>query len=343
MDEDIISPHILDNTETTFDLTLRPDTLAQYFVNGKIKPELYRNLQIFLQAAQEREEALEHVLFFGPPGLGKTTLAYILGKELGCTVKVTSGPAIERAGDLISILTNLQDKDILFIDEIHRLNKVIEETMYPAMENFEVDIMLGRGPSARSVRLTLPKITIVGATTRVGNMSAPLRDRFGMHYRLEFYEPHELVYIIQRSAQLLSIDLTKDALTQIALRSRGTPRIANRLLRRVRDFAQVKGHKTITDSIVHEALQLLEIDQSGLTLQDRKLLELIIDKFQGGPVGVETIAAALNEDKETLEEVTEPFLLQNGFIKRTLRGREITQKGRQHIGREKDSKQEPFL
>ena len=329
---EIVTPKTIDTDDTQFDLTLRPESLEEYFGKGNIKPDLFKNLQIFLHAARDRGEALEHVLFFGPPGLGKTTLAYILAKELNSSVKITSGPAIERAGDLVSILTNLKDRDILFIDEIHRLNKVIEETMYPAMENYEVDIILGKGPSARSIRLELPKVTIVGATTKIGNMSAPLRDRFGMHYRLEFYEPAELSHIVRRAANLLSINITKSASVKIAERSRGTPRIANRLLRRVRDFAQIHDHGEINEDVVQEALELLQIDSYGLTSQDRTFLSLIANSFAGGPVGIETLAAAMSEDKGTLEDVVEPFLLQSGLIQRTPRGRELTQLGHKHIG-----------
>jgi len=328
--DDIITPETIDAEETTYDLTLRPETIDEYFFQGKIKPDLYENLKIFLHAARDRNEALEHVLFFGPPGLGKTTLAYVLAKELNSTVKVTSGPAIERAGDLVSILTNLKDRDILFIDEIHRLNKVIEETMYPAMENYVIDIVLGKGPSARSVRLNLPKVTIVGATTKIGNMSAPLRDRFGMHYRLEFYQPDELTVIVDRAARMLNMELTQEASAQIARRSRGTPRIANRLLRRVRDFAQVHKHEHISAAVVNDALAMLQIDEEGLTAQDRAYLSVLGEKFNGGPVGLETVATALSEDAGTIEDVVEPYLMQCGLIRRTPRGRELTESGRKH-------------
>lgn len=328
--DDIITPETIDSEETTYDLTLRPETIDEYFFHGKIKSDLYENLKIFLHAARDRNEALEHVLFFGPPGLGKTTLAYVLAKELNSTVKVTSGPAIERAGDLVSILTNLKDRDILFIDEIHRLNKVIEETMYPAMENYVIDIVLGKGPSARSVRLNLPKVTIVGATTKIGNMSAPLRDRFGMHYRLEFYQPDELTVIVERAAKMLNMALTKEASAQIARRSRGTPRIANRLLRRVRDFAQVHEREHISAEVVHDALTMLQIDEEGLTAQDREYLRVLGEKFSGGPVGLETMATSLSEDAGTIEDVVEPYLMQCGLIRRTPRGRELTESGRKY-------------
>jgi len=325
---DTIFPESLDSEESTYDLTLRPETIDEYFFNGKIKAEFYENLKVFLHAARDRNEALEHVLFFGPPGLGKTTLAYVLAKELNSTVKVTSGPAIERAGDLVSILTNLKDRDILFIDEIHRLNKVIEETMYPAMENYVIDIVLGKGPSARSVRLNLPKVTIVGATTKIGSMSAPLRDRFGMHYRLEFYQPQELTIIVSRTARMLHMSLDEEASEQIARRSRGTPRIANRLLRRVRDFAQIYGKEHISADVVNDALTMLQIDENGLTAQDRAYLQVLGEKFNGGPVGLETMATALSEDVSTVEDVIEPFLMQCGFISRTPRGRALTEAGK---------------
>lgn len=327
---DAILPENLDLEESTYDLTLRPETIDEYFFNGQIKSEFYENLKVFLHAARDRNEALEHVLFFGPPGLGKTTLAYVLAKELNSTVKVTSGPAIERAGDLVSILTNLKDRDILFIDEIHRLNKVIEETMYPAMENYVIDIVLGKGPSARSVRLNLPKVTIVGATTKIGSMSAPLRDRFGMHYRLEFYQPEELTIIVSRTAKMLHMSLDEAASAQIARRSRGTPRIANRLLRRVRDFAQIFGKEHISADVVNDALAMLQIDENGLTAQDRAYLHILGEKFNSGPVGLETIATALSEDVGTVEDVVEPFLMQCGLIRRTPRGRELTEEGKKY-------------
>lgn len=331
MDE-FTNPHSINETEATFDLTFRPDSIDEYFMEGRVKPDFYESLRVFLHAARDRNEALEHVLFFGPPGLGKTTLAYILAKELQSEVKITSGPAIERAGDLISILTNLKDRDILFIDEIHRLNKVIEETMYPAMENYNIDIVLGKGPSARSVRLNLPKVTIVGATTKIGSMSAPLRDRFGMHYRLEFYSPDELEQIVKRSAKLMGMQITPDACTQIAWRSRGTPRLANRLLRRVRDFAQIHQASPITEKVINRALDMLQIDLKGLNAQDRMYLTNLAVKFNGGPVGLETIAASISEDKNTIEEVVEPYLLQTGYIQRTQRGRVLTPQGYLHIG-----------
>lgn len=311
-----------------FDLGLRPRTLSEY----KGQEQLKKNLKIFLEAARGRDEPMEHVLFYGPPGLGKTTLAHILSSERGVNIRVTSGPAIERAGDLASILTNLEDHDILFIDEVHRLNKVVEETMYPAMEDYCLDLVIGKGPSARTLRLDLPRFTIVGATTRVGLMSGPLRDRFGVTYRLDFYDLDSLEHIVDRSAQILKMLVDRKACREIARRARGTPRIANRLLKRVRDYAEVKKDGKVDKDTVFEALNLLDVDERGLDKADRKLLSTIIEKFSGGPVGIETLAAAISEDVGTLEEVIEPFLIQQGFLKRTFRGRVATKLAEEHLG-----------
>lgn len=328
MPENLTNPKPIDPEDKHLDQSLRPSRLSSY----KGQEQLKKNLKIFLQAAQKRNEALEHVLFYGPPGLGKTTLAHILSSEMGVSIRVTSGPAIERAGDLASILTNLEKNDILFIDEIHRLNKVVEETMYPAMEDYCLDLIIGKGPSARTLRLDLNHFTIIGATTRIGLMSGPLRDRFGVTYRLDFYDIDSLRDIVERSAQILGIATDSKACNEIARRSRGTPRVANRLLKRVRDFALVKEIGKIDKNTVCDALNLLDVDLRGLDTIDRKLLLTIIEKFAGGPVGIETLSASISEDVGTLEEVIEPFLLQQGFIKRTPRGRQATKEAYKHLG-----------
>ena len=329
MTEDrVVNPTQL-NDDTTIEVSLRPGTLADYIGQQQIKD----NLTIFLQAAKQRGEPIEHVLLHGGPGLGKTTLAHIIAKEMGVNIRVTSGPAIERAGDLAAILTNLGEGDILFIDEIHRLHKTIEEVLYPAMEDFALDVVVGKGPGARTLRLDLPKFTVVGATTRVSMLSAPLRDRFGAHYKLSYYAPEEMASIVQRSAGVLNIQLQQPAVGVIAERSRSTPRIANRLLKRVRDFAQVKHQaNSVTDAMAHSALEMMDIDPLGLDTIDRKILRTIIETFKGGPVGIQTIAATIGEDIDTLETVYEPFLLQLGFLARTPRGRVATAAAYTHLG-----------
>lgn len=315
--------------DKTWDLTLRPRSLDDYIGQTQVKS----NLSIFLQAAKQREEPIEHVLIYGPPGLGKTTLANIIAKEMGVNIKTTSGPAITKAGDLAAILTNMQAGDILFIDEIHRLNKVIEEILYPAMEDCAIDLILGKGPSAQTVRLDLPRFTIVGATTRYNLLSSPLRDRFGATYRLDFYRKDEIADIVKRSAQILALDLDEDAALEISRRSRATPRVANRILKRVRDFSQVKGDGgRVTLRQTQEALALLGIDDAGLEELDRQLLNTIIEKFSGGPVGLTTLAAAMQEDMGTIEEIYEPYLMQLGFLARTPRGRVVTERGYEHMG-----------
>jgi Holliday junction DNA helicase RuvB len=314
--------------DAELDVNLRPQRLEDYVGQKHIK----ENLGVFVAAAKKRAQPMDHVLLHGAPGLGKTTLAHILAKEMGVNIRITSGPAIERAGDLAAILSNLETGNILFIDEIHRLNRVIEEVLYPAMEDFQLDIVIGKGPSARTVRLDVNRFTLIGATTRLSLISSPLRDRFGVSYRLDFYDDDELISIIRRSAKILGAEIGPDAAATIAQRARRTPRVANRLLKRVRDFAEVKGDGTITTAIAERALQTLDIDPLGLDHVDRKILRYIIEKFDGGPVGLNTIAAAVAEEQETIEDIYEPFLLQLGFLARTPRGRVVTPSAYRHLG-----------
>jgi len=317
MEEDRLIDSELDEEEVQYDNKLRPDKLSEYIGQKKVK----ENLEIFISAAKMRNESLDHVLFYGPPGLGKTTLANIIAEEMGAKIKSTSGPVIEKSGDLAALLTNLKHGDVLFIDEIHRLSNVIEETLYSAMEDYKLDIMIGQGPSARSIKLELPPFTLVGATTRAGLLTSPLRDRFGVVHRLDYYSENELETILTRSAFILEISIVPEGANEIARRSRGTPRIANRLLRRVRDYAQVKANGIINREVASKALKMMEVDEKGLDKMDHKLLLAMIEKYAGGPVGIESLAASISEEKGTIEDVLEPYLIQSGFIQRTPRGR----------------------
>ncbi|MBI4971116.1 MAG: Holliday junction branch migration DNA helicase RuvB [Candidatus Omnitrophica bacterium] len=339
MDDERIFSSNLKEEDLEFDSSLRPSQLGEFTGQSKIK----ENLSVFIEAAQKRREPLDHVLFFGPPGLGKTTLAHIIAKEMGANIKTSSGPVLARAGDLAGLLTNLEEGDVLFIDEIHRLSPVVEEYLYPAMEDYYMDIVIDKGPSARSVKIDLPKFTLIGATTRTGLLTSPLRARFGIVERLNYYEPEDLFEIIRRSAKILNIEIDQEGGKEIARRSRGTPRVANRLLKRVRDYAQVRAQGVITKDVANKALVMLEVDGAGLDVMDKRILSYIINEFEGGPVGVNTLSVAVGEESDTLEEIYEPYLIQKGFLKRTASGRVATKLAYEHLGKKPNKTQGDLL